>query len=110
MPPNYISPNKAHSVPKPGGGTYIGIVTSVNGGIFVEIPRVAVGQSFGPCSMTGVFTLTLEKETVTTPTGTVEAVTDVTLSGGGNPNVGDQVVCMFLDNQLTEVAIVGIVG
>lgn len=108
--PTYISPNKSHSVPKEGGGTYVGVVTSVSGGIFVEIPRVAVGQSFGPCSMAGTFTLTLEKETVTTPTGTVEAVTDVTLSPGGNPAVGDQVVCMFLDNQLNEVAIVGIIG
>lgn len=106
----FLSPNKTYGVPKEGGGSYIGIVTSVSGGVFVEIPSVAPGQSFGPCSMSGMFTLSLTYATVTTPTGTVEAVTGAQLVPGGTPSVGSNVTCVFLDNQLNEVAIIGVVG
>jgi hypothetical protein len=107
----FINPNKTYSVPKEGGGTYIGTVVSVTNGVFVEIPKVAPGQALGPCSTSGSFSLTLTKTTVSTPTGTVQAVTDVTLaSGGSNPAVGSKVICMFLDNGLDEVAIVGVIG
>lgn len=108
--PSLINPNKAYSVPKEGGGSYIGTVVSVTGGIFVEIPSVAPGQSFGPCTTSGVFSLSLTYTTVTTPTGTAQAVTGVQLVPGGSPSVGDAVTCVFLDNQLNEVVIIGIVG
>jgi hypothetical protein len=109
--PTYINPNKSYSVPKEGGGTYIGTVISTTNGVFVEIPKVAPGQSLGPCSTSGSFSLTLTKATVNTPTGTIQAVTNVSLSyGGSTPAVGAQVICMFLDNGLDQVAIVGVVG
>lgn len=109
--PGLINTNKSYSVPKEGGGTYIGIVVSNSNGVYVEIPKVAPGQAFGPCSTSGSFSLNLTKTTVSTPTGTVQAVTNVTLaSGGSNPNIGDQVICMFLDNGLDQVAIVGVIG
>lgn len=108
---NYISPNKTASVSREGGGIYVGTVTSTTSeGVFVEIPGVAPGQSFGPCLIAGSgISLELTKETVTTPTGTVEAVTDVAVNVAG-ATVGSKVICMFLNNGLNDVIVVGSVS
>lgn len=104
---NYISPNKTSSVPKEGGGTYVGTVTSVSGNfVYVEIPLVAPGQSFGPCLCNSTPDIELTKETITTGSGDVEVVTDVTLSFG-TPSVGSKVFCSFVDNRLEEVVVLG---
>jgi len=110
MTARYTSPNKAHSVTKEGGGVYIGTVTSTTNGLFVEIPKVAPGQSFGPCVVAaGAFAITQTKQTVSTPSGTVQAVTNVSLSLN-KPAVGSKVICMFLDNKMDEVIVVGSVS
>lgn len=106
----YTSPNKTHSVTKDGGGTYIGTVISNSNGLFVEIPKVAPGQSFGPCVVAaGAFAITQTKTTVSTPSGTTQAVTNVSL-GMNKPAVGSKVICLFLDNKLDEVIVVGSVA
>lgn len=106
MQKKYTSPNKAHSITKEGGGTYIGKVTSITNGVFVEIPKVAPGQSFGPCVIAaGAFNLDITKQNVS---GTM-VVTDVEIELG-SPQVGSKVICMFLDNKMDEVIVVGSVA
>ena len=63
--------------PQP-GGLYKGIVTRVAGGIFVDVPKVAPGQPFGPCMVFGPY-----------------------------PILGDNVLCAFLDNKFDELVILG---
>lgn len=102
----YTSPNKAHSITKEGGGIYIGTVTSTTNGVFVEIPKVAPGQSFGPCVVSaGAFAINQTKQTV----DGVQVVTNVSLSLN-KPSVGSKVICMFLDNKMDEVIVVGSVS
>lgn len=102
----YTSPNKSHSVQKEGGGTYVGTVTSITNGVFVEIPKVAPGQSFGPCVVAaGLFTINQTKQVHEG----LEVVTNVSLSLN-SPAVGSKVICMFLDNKLDEVIVVGSVS
>ena len=106
MQKKYTSPNKAHSVTKEGGGTYVGTVTSTTNGVFVEIPKVAPGQSFGPCVVAaGAFAINQTKQTVSG----VQVVTNVSLSLN-KPTVGSKVICMFLDNKMDEVIVVGSVS
>lgn len=112
---NYISPNKTASVVREGGGTYVGVITSqTSEGIFVEIPGIAPGQSFGPCLIASPgIKLELEKTTVTTPTGTTQAVTDVVIStttAEVEVVVGSKVFCTFLNNGLNEVIVIGSVS
>jgi hypothetical protein len=63
--------------PQP-GGLYKGIVVRVAGGIFVDVPKVAPGQTFGPCMVFGPY-----------------------------PILGDNVLCAFLDNKFDELVILG---
>jgi hypothetical protein len=63
--------------PQP-GGLYKGIVVRVAGGIFVDVPKVAPGQTFGPCMVFGPY-----------------------------PILGDNVLCAFLDNRFDELVILG---
>jgi hypothetical protein len=63
--------------PQP-GGLYRGTVTGVTNGIFVEVPTVAPGQTFGPCTVFGPY-----------------------------PKAGDIVLCAFLDNRFDELVVLG---
>lgn len=63
--------------PQP-GGLYKGIVVRVADGIFVDVPKVAPGQTFGPCMVFGPY-----------------------------PILGDNVLCAFLDNRFEELVILG---
>jgi hypothetical protein len=63
--------------PQP-GGLSLGKVTRDTGGIFVEVPKVAPGQTFGPCVVFGPY-----------------------------PKDGDTVLCAFLDNKFDEVVVLG---
>ena len=108
MIPRYINPNSAASVPKDGGGTYVGTVTSVSGNsVYVEIPLVAPGQSFGPCLVGGGKPqLSVTKQTISTGSGSVEVVTGVSMTVAV-PTVGSRVLCAFIDNRLEEVVVLG---
>jgi hypothetical protein len=63
--------------PQP-GGLSLGQVTRDTGGIFVEVPQVAPGQTFGPCAVFGPY-----------------------------PKTGDTVLCAFLDNKFDEIVVLG---
>lgn len=63
--------------PKP-GGLYRGTTVRVTGGVFVEVPTVAPGQTFGPCTVFGPY-----------------------------PKIGDVVLCAFLDNRFDELVVLG---
>lgn len=103
-----IAPGKTVNTPFEGGGTYVGIVRQVSGkNIFVEVPAIAPGFTFGPCLVTSnAFSLSLTKSTVTTPSGTTQAVTNASLSNVA-PSVGNKVLCTFLNNEKSELVITG---
>lgn len=63
--------------PQP-GGLYKGKVVRVSGGVFVDVPKVAPGQTFGPCMVFGPY-----------------------------PVDGDNVLCAFLDNKFDELVVLG---
>lgn len=63
--------------PQP-GGLYRGKVVRATGGIFVEVPTVAPGQTFGPCTVFGPY-----------------------------PKANDVVLCAFLDNRFDELVVLG---
>ena len=60
------------------GGLYKGKVERVTGGVFVSVPKVAPGQTFGPCMVFGPY-----------------------------PIAGDNVLCAFLDNRFEELVVLG---
>jgi len=103
-----IAPGKTVNTPIQAGGVYVGIVRQVSGTqIFVEVPKVAPGFVFGPCLVTSnAFSLSVTKQTVTTPSGTTQAVTNVSLNNSA-PAVGKKVLCTFLDNEQSELVITG---
>lgn len=75
----FTKTGKGASVKPTRNGHYIGKVSRTTGGIFVKIPKVAPGITFGPCRK--FFS---------------EALV-----------VGDSVLCTFLDNKFDEVVLVG---
>lgn len=105
----FTSPEKTASVSMKPGGVYIGTLTSVSSTTcFVEIPAVLPGFSFGPCRVTlspwphnkkGSEWYT-EKETE----GGYPAHDHLSAFIG---EVGDQVVCAFINNRLDEVVVFG---
>lgn len=103
-----IAPGKTVNTPFEGGGTYVGVVKQVSGkNIFVEVPAIAPGFTFGPCLVTSnAFSITLTKTTVTTPSGTTQAVTNAVLANIA-PSVGSKVLCTFLNNEKSELVITG---
>lgn len=103
-----IAPGKTVNTPFEGGGTYVGVVKQVTGkNIFVEVPSIAPGFVFGPCLVTSnAFSLAVTKTTVTTPSGTTQAVTNATLTNTAPP-VGSKVLCTFLNNEKSELVITG---
>lgn len=105
---NLIAPGKTVNTPFVGGGTYVGVVKQVTGkSIFVEVPSIAPGFAFGPCLVTSnAFTLTVTKATVSTPSGTTQAVTNAVLANVAPP-VGSKVLCTFLNNEKSELVITG---
>lgn len=75
----FTKAGKGSSVKPIRNGHYIGKVSRTSGGIFVKIPKIAPGVTFGPCKK--FFTESLA--------------------------VGDNVLCTFLDNKFDEVVLVG---
>lgn len=74
----FSNPRKASSRKPKTGGLYIGKVVRISGGIFVQVPRVASRQVFGPCIVFSAY-----------------------------PVLGQRVLCGFLDNKFDEVVILG---
>ena len=104
----FIAPGKTVNTPFTAGGTYVGVVKQVTGkSIFVEVPAIAPGFAFGPCLVTSnAFAITLTKTTVSTPSGTTQAVTNAVLANIAPP-VGSKVLCTFLNGEKSELVITG---
>jgi hypothetical protein len=75
---DFSNPLKGSSTKAGGPGFYLGKVVRVTGGIFVTIPAVAAGSTFGPCK-----------------------------TFCAHPILGQTVLCGFLDNKFNEVVILG---
>ena len=75
----FTKAGKGASVKPVKNGNFIGRVSRVSGGIYVKIPKIAPGVTFGPCKK-------FFSESV---------------------SVGDAVLCTFLDNKFDEVVLVG---
>lgn len=103
---NFISPSKTASVAQEGGGLYVGTITSIQQNpfaVFVEIPQVSPGFSFGPC-------LIVQNNTNYTLNINFDAKTySFTNSKKTATTVGAQVVCAFLANSLDQVVVLGTV-
>jgi len=102
------TPNKTASVPLDFSGLYIGIVRkSDSNGVFVEIPQITTGFSFGPCNVLST-DLNVQKtsDSISTETQTKTFLTNVTVSRV-RPAVGSKVICGFLNNTFDEVIIFG---
>lgn len=104
----FTSPSKTASVSMKPGGVYIGTVTSVQDTTcYVEIPAVLPDHSFGPCrSVMSPVHKELEPVRYSKYEDPVEADHhrhEIAIIA----NVGDQVVCAFLNNRLDEVVVLG---
>lgn len=93
-------PSKTAGTPLEPGGLYLGIVRQVSGTqVFVELPLVSPGFAFGPC-----FVVANRASVTTTSSGGY--LTSVTVTNTV-PNVGDRVICAFLNNERTEIVVLG---
>ena len=72
------NPSKATSSPLIPNSVFIGKVVRVSGGVFVNIPKLAQNQIFGPCKVFSRY-----------------------------PSIGDGVLVGFLDGAQTEIAVFG---
>lgn len=104
----YPTPQKTASVPLDFSGLYIGTVRkSDNSGVFVEIPQITAGFSFGPCNVIAN-DLNVQKTsgTISTEIETKTFLTNVEVTRT-RPTVGSKVLCGFLNNTFDEVVIIG---
>lgn len=100
MPTKVPVPTKTVNLPLEPGGIYIGIVRQVSGNqVFVEVPLIAPGFSFGPC-------LVVANRAVTTTTTADGYVTSVTVTNSA-PLLNDKVVCAFINNERSELVVLG---
>lgn len=72
------NPAKASSSPLLPNSVFIGRVVRISGGVFVNVPKLAQNQIFGPCKVFSKY-----------------------------PSIGDSVLVGFLDGAKTELAVFG---
>jgi exosome complex RNA-binding protein Csl4 len=95
-----IAPNKTAGVPLQPGGIYLGVVRQMSGNqAFVEVPSIQARFAFGPC-------LVLATRVSTTTTQSDGYLTSVTVENQP-PQVGDRVICAFLNNEKSELVVLG---
>lgn len=70
--------SKASSSPLIPNSVFIGRVVRISGGVFVNVPKLAQNQIFGPCKVFSKY-----------------------------PSIGDSVLVGFLDGAKTEIAVFG---
>ena len=100
MAEKIIAPNKTAAVSLEAGGLYIGTVKQVAGSqVYVEVPSIAPRFAFGPC-------LVVANRVTTTTTSSMGYLTSVTVEVVA-PSIGDKVVCAFLDNERSELVVLG---
>ena len=74
---DFSNPLKGASSEVSAPGLYLGKVVRVSGGIYISIPSLAPGSTFGPCKMFGVY-----------------------------PVLGQSVLCGFLDGKFNEPVVI----
>ena len=100
MSEKILAPNKTVGVPLQPGGVYVGTVKQVSGNqVFVEVPAIAPRFAFGPC-------LVVANRVTTTTTSSSGFLTSVTVSVVP-PSVGDKVICAFIENERSELVVLG---
>lgn len=100
MAERIIAPNKTVGLPLQSGGIHLGVVRQVSGNqVFVEVPSIQPRFAFGPC-------LVVANRVQTTTTSSSGYITSVTVEIVV-PQVGDKVVCAFLDNEKSELVVLG---
>lgn len=104
MTDRLIAPNKTVNTPFDGGGIYLGTVRQVAGNqVYVEVPQIAPRFTFGPCLV-----INNRITTNTTTTSSSGYLTSVTTTVTNNPPlVGDKVICAFLNNEKSELIVLG---
>lgn len=106
----FIAPTKTASVELPRNGLYIGIVTQVEGTkVYVEIPQLTPGFSYGPCLVlaNNVNTVTTSGSALITTGGTTSTFLKTVAVNRIIPPVGTYVLCGFLNNGLDEIVVLG---
>jgi hypothetical protein len=106
---NLTAPAKSSSVELQPNAIYVGVVTNVEGNfVFVEVPQVAAGFSFGPC-LVAAGDVAVQVQTTTTK-NIDGLVTDVQTSVTKTrviPSVGEKVFCSFLNGNIDELVVLG---
>lgn len=105
----FTSPEKTASVSMKPGGIYIGTLTSIKDKTcFVEIPAVLPGFSFGPCRVTlSPWPHVRQGSKWYTQPETSGAYPSHVHEHAFIGDVGDKVVCAFINNRLDEVVVFG---
>lgn len=75
---DFSNPVKGNAGAKRPVGLYLGKVVRVSGGIFISIPTLAPGSTFGPCKTFGSY-----------------------------PVIGQLILCGFLDGKFEEPVVIG---
>lgn len=106
----FIAPSKTASVELPRNGLYIGIVTQVDETrVFVEIPQLTPGFSYGPCLVlaNNVNTSTTSGTALINTGGSTSTFLKTVSVSRQVPQVGTYVLCGFLNNGLDEIVVLG---
>ena len=104
MASRFTAQNKTASVALQTNSLYVGIVTRVDGSsVYVEIPTLSPGFSFGPCPVLAG-RLSYTSTTAITVSGTDTVVTEIFEVP---PQVGETVLCGFINNSIDEVIVLG---
>lgn len=106
---NFTAPDKSSSIPLEANSIYVGVVTQVSGNrVFVEVPQIAPGFSFGPCLVAANDVQVSATTTVTkSGQGFVTSVQTTVTRQRIVPPVGSRVFCAFLNGSIDELAVLG---
>jgi hypothetical protein len=93
--------HRSRETPGQPRGVWRAVVTRATGGVWVEIPRLNPGRSYGPCDIVeGLWTpARVTGNTATTPAHTHDVGADLA--------VGDRVVVGFLEGRPDDVVVLG---
>lgn len=105
---NLTAPQKSSSVELESNAIYVGTVTRVQGNrVFVEVPQVTRGFSFGPCLVAANDVQVSATTTTTSSEGYVTSVQTTVTRTRVVPQVGSRVLCAFLNGSIDELAVLG---
>jgi hypothetical protein len=105
---NQIAPQKSSVVPLEANSIYVGKVTKVDGNrVFVEVPQVVQGFSFGPCLVAANDVQVTSTTTTSKSEGYVTDVQTTVTTSRSVPAVNSRVLCGFLNGSIDELVVFG---